>query len=155
MSNTGTFSNAFLTQKFPKGHIEKLVDQSLNFDAPLNCNTICSDLKNMELMFSSVVHEFRTPINSFVTDVSLLKLNFDSLKAIIRKNGLSDGQLKHIWESSAKYFKTCQISSKMMLKLTDDILDLSKINNGVFELNEGQFELRELIEEITYVFESQ
>jgi signal transduction histidine kinase len=155
MSNTGTFSNPIFTQKFPKGHIEKLVDQTLNLDGPSNCNTICSDIKNVELMFSSVVHEFRTPINSFVTDISLLKLNFDSLKAIIRKNGLTDEHLKHIWESSAKYFKTCQISSKMMMKLTDDILDLSKINNGVFELNECQFEIRELIEEITYVFESQ
>ena len=43
----------------------------------------------------------------------------------------------------------------MMTKLTDDILDLSKMKAGVFELNPKPFELYQLVEDITYVFEGQ
>ena len=116
-------------------------------------------LKNLEIMFSSVVHEFRTPINAFSNAISLLKLNFDSLKAILRDAEFGDEELKteiaHIWESSSKYFKICNISTTMMTNLTDDILDLSKVNAGVFELNEDIFSIKQLVEEITYVFQGQ
>jgi signal transduction histidine kinase len=42
-----------------------------------------------------------------------------------------------------------------MTKLTDDILDLSKMKAGAFELSPKPFELSQLVEEITYVFEGQ
>lgn len=116
-------------------------------------------LRRFELMLSSVVHEFRTPINAFSNVTTLLELNLSTLRAIFKGLKIKDeGMLKdmdHIWKSSSKYFKTCHISSTMMTKLTDDILDLSKINNGVFELNEHPFEIEQLVEEITYVFEYQ
>ena len=47
------------------------------------------------------------------------------------------------------------ISTQMMDKLTDDIMDLSKIKEGVFSLNEKNFNISTLVEEITFIFETQ
>ena len=115
--------------------------------------------QNLEKMFSSVVHEFRTPINAFCNATTMLKFNIDSLRSMIIELDIDDKEineeLEHIWRSSEKFLKTWHISSTMMTNLTDDILDLSKIEAGVFSLNEQPFQLRGLVEEITYIFEGQ
>ena len=56
---------------------------------------------------------------------------------------------------SSKLLKTWNISSWMMTKLTDDILELSKIKAGVFQLNEKSFKIGSIIRDITYFFENQ
>jgi len=65
---------------------------------------------NMEKMFSSVVHEFKTPINAFVNATTMLKLNIDTLKSIVDELPIEDKdvtfELNHVWESSKKFLKT-------------------------------------------------
>lgn len=110
-------------------------------------------------MFGKVVHEFRQPINAIQSSTCILELNINSLKAIFNSMGLKQGhmsrEIDNIWESCAKFLKTSQISTRMMTNLTDDILDLSKINAGVFELIEKPFPVSDLVEEVSYIFEVQ
>jgi signal transduction histidine kinase len=44
------------------------------------------------------------------------------------------------------------ISSKLLLSLIEDILDLAKIDAGTFKLNIGEFNLDEFLNEIDYIF---
>lgn len=54
-----------------------------------------------------------------------------------------------------KYLKISKISSKLLLGLTEDILDLAKMEAGIFKLNENLFSISDLIEDIEYTFEMQ
>lgn len=136
------------------------IEESKNFEGEAEELKIEQEKnQNLERMFSSVVHEFRTPINAFSNATTMLKYNIDMLRSMIIEFNIDDQEineeLEHIWTSSEKFLKTCHISSTMMTNLTDDILDLSKIEAGAFNLNEQPFQMKTLAEEITYIFEGQ
>ncbi len=75
-------------------------------------------------------HDIRTPMNVIM--------------------GLAD-LMEHELESPEKmreYIRKMKISSKHLLGLINDVLDMSKIESGETKLNVGKFNLREQIEEI-------
>ena len=110
-------------------------------------------------MFSSVSHEFRTPLNAFINSLLLIENNYNSL---IKKLDIAEiNDLKELLpskkvnETNEKHFKIWKISSAHLLSLVEDILDLAKIEAGTFTLNEKPFTIRKLVEEISYIFEFQ
>ena len=78
---------------------------------------------------ANMSHELRTPLNAIIgfTEVILDK-HF--------------GELNDIQED---YLNDVLISSRHLLSLINDILDLSKIEAGKFELNLGEFDLQKLL----------
>ena len=50
--------------------------------------------KCLQLMFSSVSHEFRTPLNAFSNALNLLEINDSTLLEVLRGNNLIDSRLK-------------------------------------------------------------
>ena len=62
---------------------------------------------------------------------------------------------KQFLEMNEKFFKICKISTTSLMSLVEDILDLAKIEAGTFSLNEQQFKVRSLVEEVRYSFEFQ
>ena len=112
----------------------------------------------LRVMFSSISHEFRTPINAFSNALSLLEMNNDSLEKLTRNQPMSkksvDESLRSI-ESNKKFMKIWFISSKLLLSLTEDILDMAKMEAGMFSLCEEQFLVGSLVTEIKYIFEMQ
>ena len=52
--------------------------------------------KCLRIMFSSISHEFRTPLNAFMNAVELLKLNFATLKTERNFNLDNNAQTKKI-----------------------------------------------------------
>ena len=112
----------------------------------------------LRVMFSSISHEFRTPINAFSNALSLLEMNNDSLEKLTRSQPMSkksvDESLRSI-ESNKKFMKIWFISSKLLLSLTEDILDMAKMEAGMFSLCEEQFLVGSLVTEIKYIFEMQ
>jgi signal transduction histidine kinase len=148
------------TKQLTYSHQNLSIDNSHMIKNTTNSDSLNADnVSQLELMFSKAVHEFRTPINAFQSSVTLLGYNISSIKSLLWSyNELSPVLKKEwevIWKSWAKFLKTCNISCTMMTKLTDDIMDLSKMKAGVFELNTKPFELALLADEITYVFEGQ
>ena len=85
---------------------------------------------------ANMSHEIRTPMNSII--------------------GFTDLLGKTIKDSTNKnYVKSVQDSSKILLTLINDILDISKIEAGKFKLEYIQTDLRTLAEEIKHIFHYQ
>jgi signal transduction histidine kinase len=82
---------------------------------------------------------------------------------IIRKTIMKKSQNKFNWANDViglidridKNTKVALISSNLLMNLTEDILDFAKIEAGIFTLSPKKFDVQELIEEITSIFEDQ
>jgi len=113
----------------------------------------------LQLMFSSISHEFRSPLNAFSNALSMLEINynsnFDRLQALADNESRDSKTLMRQMDSSKKYFKIGKVSSTLMLNLTEDILDLAKMQAKSFSLNNEAFSVRTLAEEIEYLFSFQ
>lgn len=94
--------------------------------------------KNMEfrnIFFSNMSHDMRTPLNGIIGLSELAKSHVESPSEIL------------------KYLEKINSSSKQLLNLINDILDLSKADFGKYELNREEFSLKESIEESLILFE--
>ena len=58
--------------------------------------------KCLHIMFASISHEFRTPLNAFMNAVDLIQLNHNSAFELISENskGKNESQIKRIFEST-------------------------------------------------------
>ena len=82
---------------------------------------------------ANMSHEIRTPINGII-----------GMNDLLLKTNLNDKQ-RH-------YVKLAQASGESLLHLINDILDFSKIEAGKLQLEEIQFDLFKLLEEIADTF---
>ncbi|MGE5086599.1 MAG: sensor histidine kinase [Bacillota bacterium] len=93
-----------------------------------------SSMKSMFL--SNMSHEIRTPLNSIM------------------------GFTEILWETSLdedqkSYLGTIQRCSQSLMRLLNDILDLSKIENGLMQIDRHKFNMRELHCDVHKMFEIQ
>ena len=113
-----------------------------------------NNIKCQKIMFASVSHEFRTPLNAivhsyqFVLDNSLVDLQnlWSSVKHFLSKKQNED--FSRSIERIQNTMKMGKNSSQILLSLVEDILDLSKMEAGIFTMNYSTFRVRELINEI-------
>lgn len=82
---------------------------------------------------TNMSHEIRTPMNAILGFSEILN----------RK--LNDNNLK-------QYALSIMTSGKVLLKLINDILDLSKIESGKFDLNNSTVQMSKLFEEMEVIF---
>lgn len=78
---------------------------------------------------SSTVHEMRTPIQTIIGSLELLKMT-----------SLDKEQLEYVHQM--------QVGSETLLALANDILDFTKIRSQNFQLENIQFDLREVVERV-------
>lgn len=107
-------------------HIELLKD---------SLNTMEKNMESRNIFFSNMSHDMRTPLNGII--------------------GLSELAKSHVEnpEEITNYLDKINSSSKQLLNLINDILDLSKAELGKKELNREEFNLKESIEESLILFE--
>ncbi len=86
---------------------------------------------------SSMSHDIRTPMNAII--------------------GMTDIAMKHEQdpEQVTECLKKIQLSSRHLLGLINDVLDMSKIESGKMELNEHPMSLRDVMNDIVNIVQAQ
>ena len=82
-------------------------------------------------------HDIRTPINGIMGMVD-----------IIRKN-------RNDWEKVDDSLEKIRLSTKHLLELVSDVLDMSKLEAGMFEIEEDTFDMSELLDEVAALVDAQ
>ncbi len=106
-------------------------------EALLNANeNLENSLKIKEQFLANMSHEIRTPMNGII---GLLEMVLDT----------------RLTKKQATYLSTIQQSSKLLLNLLNDILDLSKINAGKLKVNNQTFSIGDLLNDMKTLFASE
>ena len=127
----------------------QLIDAFNNKDIAISCMDISDDIKKeLELeklkiytnerteFMSNISHELRTPLNIFYSTVQLLDRIY--LK--------DDREFKLIYK---KYKKTLHINCKRMLRLVNNIVDISKIETGTLNARFDNYNIVAVVEDVT------
>ena len=101
-------------------------------------------------MFTSVSHEFRTPLNAIINSCRFVEQLFD--QAIKEK---SQDQIERHSETIRKFISIGKHSSELLLSLVEDVLNLSKMESNMFTVTPSDFCLKDLVGEVIELFEAQ
>ena len=82
-------------------------------------------------------HDIRTPINGIMGMVDIIRKNRDDREKV-------DDSLNKI-----------QLSTRHLLELVSDVLDMSKLEAGMFEIHEDVFDMNELMDEVAALVDAQ
>lgn len=85
---------------------------------------------------SNISHELKTPLNLFYSTVQLL----DS----ISENEDCDFRLTY-----GKYNKTLHVNCKRMMRLINNVMDISKIDTGMLSPDFGNYDIVSIVEDVT------
>lgn len=85
---------------------------------------------------SNISHELRTPINIFYSTIQLLDISL--LK--------SDKDFREVY---AKYKRTLHVNCKRMLRLINNVVDISKIETGILKGKFDYYNLISIVEDVT------
>ncbi|MEH6912069.1 MAG: ATP-binding protein [Oceanicoccus sp.] len=91
--------------------------------------------KAKSAFLANMSHEIRTPMNG-ILGITALLLEMPET------------------DKKRAYYKTIDGSAKSLMQLINDILDLSKIESGNYNLDEADFNLNDTIDELQRLFES-
>ncbi len=89
------------------------------------------------VFLSNMSHDIRTPMNA-ITGYTALALNDDNLN-----------------ESTREYLNKIDVSSRHLLSLINDILDMSRIESGKIELDYGEEDICKILDEVYCIFSNQ
>ncbi|HEX2946717.1 MAG TPA: FIST N-terminal domain-containing protein [Clostridia bacterium] len=87
--------------------------------------------------FSNISHEFRTPINVILGTLQLMELENSSGNAV-----KTDDKTKH-------HFKTMKQNCYRLMRLTNNLIDMTKIESGFCEINLHNQNIIQVVEDIT------
>lgn len=154
----GDFKRMF-NQEYRWVHVQMLYDESLQQDSVVLCfkdidNTKKQELSRMEFMqesldsvdqmaksknifFSNMSHDMRTPLNGIIGLTNLAMSNLEDP------------------ERTKDTFRKIQGLSNQLLTLINDILELSKMEQGKLEIRNQNFNIRENMEELVFVYQTQ
>ncbi|MDU5722397.1 MAG: PAS domain-containing sensor histidine kinase [Clostridium butyricum] len=87
--------------------------------------------------FANMSHEFKTPLNIILTTVQVL---YDKL--IVQDNNIDNLQI------IKKYLKGIKQNSYRLLKIVNNIMDITKIDSGIYNLELGNYNIISIVEDI-------
>ena len=93
--------------------------------------------ESKSLFLSNMSHEMRTPLNGIVGCIRIMKANLDRMELL------------------EEYLEKAESTANYMVSLTNDILDMAKIENHKLKLEEREVSLRSVCANIETMFRSQ
>lgn len=129
--------------EFAQGNFEKRVEYSGEDEIgelATNFNAMATSLENLENMRSTFVanvsHELRTPMTTISGFIE----------------GILDGTVSR--DEQDKYLKIALDETKRLSRLVNDLLSISRMENGEFKLNKEKFSMNELVARVLFKFET-
>lgn len=129
--------------EFAKGNFERRVEykgEDEIGELATNFNAMATSLENLENMRSSFVanvsHELRTPMTTISGFIE----------------GILDGTISK--DEQDKYLKIALDETKRLSRLVNDLLSISKMEGGEFQLNKTAFNINELVAQTLFKFET-
>lgn len=129
--------------EFAKGNFERRVEykgEDEIGELATNFNAMATSLENLENMRSSFVanvsHELRTPMTTISGFIE----------------GILDGTISK--DEQHKYLKIALDETKRLSRLVNDLLSISKMEDGEFKLNRTAFNINELVAQALFKFET-
>lgn len=92
--------------------------------------------KSKTQFFANLSHEIKTPINIIYSCFQLLDIN--------KEKGETE-----LWNSYNKYYGTIKQNCYRLLRLVNNLVDITKIDSGFMKLNFINYEIVSLVEDIT------
>ena len=126
---TFLWSNQIL--KNEDGTIKNIIGMGLNITERKN------EENRLLEFFSNISHELRTPLNIIFSSIQLINF-YDDNKLIV-----------HNVDKMRKYIKTMKQNCYRLLRLVNNLIDITKIDAGYLELNMESCNIVNLIEDIT------
>ncbi|MBT7307539.1 MAG: hypothetical protein HN842_04935 [Gammaproteobacteria bacterium] len=108
-------------------------NQKLEVEVEQRTNELVKVNRAKDEFLASMSHELRTPLTSIIGNSEILT------ETPVTED---QGQLLH----------TITVSGRSLLSLINDILDLSKIESGKFEIDFAPFDLATLLDEVGHIF---
>ena len=140
-------------------HVQMLYDPSFEDDNVVLCfkdvnsskesslkknELLSNSLKNLERMsqsrnmfFSNMSHDMRTPLNAII-----------GLSSLADTNAADTQKVKG-------YLKKINVSSRQLLELINDILDVSKLESGKIQIDNSDFIMKDKVTDLLSVFDVQ
>jgi signal transduction histidine kinase len=87
--------------------------------------------------FANISHELRTPINIILSAIQLLNIYF------------TDASMSEDKDKIGRYFYSIQQNSYRLLRLISNIIDITKIDAGYFEVNLQNHNIVSVVEDLT------
>lgn len=108
--------------------IKKIKEDKLHLNKMQEIDKLRTDF------FTNISHDLRTPLNIILSALQLMK-SFNNLNCNEEK--------------SFKYFKSIKQNSLRLLKLINNLIDITKIDSGYFEIRTGNYNIVNIVEDIT------
>lgn len=111
--------------------------------------------KCQQLMFASISHELRTPLNAFINSLQLIDMTIAEMRKKISKFKEAAAIVDSLYPNFEKFFKVGEISSKLLMVLVEDVLDMVKFSINTFSLDLDTFSLKDILSEVSYIYDFQ
>ncbi|CAI2386448.1 unnamed protein product [Moneuplotes crassus] len=122
----------------------------------INLEQAKNRIKMQRIMFASASHEFRTPLNAIIHSYNFIKASFEDFIEVLKRKVpgkfFKSRRIEEDIEHILKFTKTGATSSVLLMSLVEDILNLSKIDNGTLTTVFGYFNISELLNEVHSLF---
>ena len=109
--------------------------RNVEIDLRLTRNAAEQSAKAKDIFLANMSHEIRTPMNGVL-----------GLLHLVAQTDLTEKQ--------RVYIKKADVSAQNLLRIINDILDFSKIEAGKMEMESIEFDLEEIVEEVSGMFNS-
>ena len=120
-----------------QGEVEEIVGIIFDVTSEVKANShMRNTLKMQEEFFANISHELKTPLNVIYSTVQLFNMY------------CTKGSLDERKDSIIKYVDSIKQNSYRLSKLVNNIVDISKIESGFFELQLSNTNIVEVVEEV-------
>lgn len=111
---------------------KRIEEQKLIYEKAKEIDNIKSEF------FSNISHEFKTPLNIILASMQMINKNIDDNKYITNEN-----------ENLKKYMNSIRQNCYRLLRLVNNIIDVNKINNEYYDIELGDYNIINIVEDIT------